>query len=236
MRSATMPVQPGLVRGAEPGAVVAVEVLVEHEVVLPRRVRLQPFDLPEARSAAVRPDDEQGDQALAQVVGDLAERERVPAAGRVLDLEVVAEEPVVALEGADHEVVEREPDRPAPVGVAAEHRRRRLGRLVVDRRPDPLDVELVGVLAVVRRHRAQAVRRQELVARRTAWRTPSAGGRRRRRRAAGAACPGSPRTSPCSVRPVPATELARADGRTPCRASRRDRGLARRARPRPAAG
>ena len=158
------------------------------------------------------------------------------AAGRVLDLEVVAEEPAVALEGADQEVVQREPDRPAPVGVAAEHRRRRLGRLVVDRRPDALDVELVGVLAVVRRHGAQAVRRQELVARRTAWRAPSAGARRRRRRAAGAACPGSPRTSPCSVRPSRPPSVARAGGRTPCPASRRDRALARRARRRPAAG
>ena len=33
--SATIPVQPGLVRGAEPSPVVAVEVLVEHDVVLP---------------------------------------------------------------------------------------------------------------------------------------------------------------------------------------------------------
>ena len=44
-----------LVRGAEPGAVVAVEVLVEDDVVLPRRVGLEALDAPEARAPAVGP-------------------------------------------------------------------------------------------------------------------------------------------------------------------------------------
>ena len=38
-----------------------------------------------------------------------------------------------ALDAADHQPVQREPDRPAPVGVAAEQPGRRLARLVVDR-------------------------------------------------------------------------------------------------------
>ena len=36
----------------------------------------------------------------------------MPGAGRVLDGEVVAEEPVVALQRADDQVVQREPERP----------------------------------------------------------------------------------------------------------------------------
>ena len=58
----------GLVRRAQPGAVVAVEVLVEHQVVLPRRVVLQALDPAEARPPPVGADQEDRDQPLAQVV------------------------------------------------------------------------------------------------------------------------------------------------------------------------
>ena len=47
-------------------------------------------------------------------------------------LSVVAVEVVVALERLDQQIVHREPDRPAPVGVAAEHAGRRLAGHVVD--------------------------------------------------------------------------------------------------------
>ena len=49
----------GLVRGAQPGAVVAVEVLVEQQVVFPGRVVLQPVDPAEAGPPPVRADGEQ---------------------------------------------------------------------------------------------------------------------------------------------------------------------------------
>ena len=75
----------GLVGGAQPGAVVAVEVLVEHQVVLPGRVGLEPVDAPEAGTAAVRADQEDRNHALAQVLGDLAEGQFLPRPGRVLD-------------------------------------------------------------------------------------------------------------------------------------------------------
>src|SRR5450432_4900282 len=83
-------------------------------------------------------------------------------AGRVLDGELVTEESVVALKNADHKVVEREPERAAPVGVPAEHGGGGLGRLVVDARLDAFDVEYVGMLAVVGRQCPQAMRGQEL--------------------------------------------------------------------------
>ena len=43
-----------------------------------------------------------------------------PEPGRALDLKLVAVEVVVALQRLDQQKVDREPDRPAPVGVAAE--------------------------------------------------------------------------------------------------------------------
>ena len=68
-----------------------------------------------------------------------------PGAGRALDLEVVA---VVAVQveqrAQDHEV-HREPDRPAPVRVAAEHAAVGLGRQVADLVVLAVPVELVRV-------------------------------------------------------------------------------------------
>ena len=84
----------------------------------------------------------------------------LPGAGRVLELEVVAEIALVDDELADGEVVERHPDRAAPVGVAAEHARDRLGGLVVD--PRALDAgKGVRVVLVPLRYRAEPVRREE---------------------------------------------------------------------------
>ena len=91
-----------LVGRAEAGAVVAVEVLVEDEVVLPRRVVLQPLDAAEARPPTVGPAQRTAQMRRARRSSAISSRlSVVPAAGRVLDAEVVAEEPVVALEGAD---------------------------------------------------------------------------------------------------------------------------------------
>ena len=68
----------GLVRGAEPGAVVAVEVLVEQQVVFPGRVVLHLVDPAEAGPPPVRADGEQGDEPVLQVGGDHVERHLVP--------------------------------------------------------------------------------------------------------------------------------------------------------------
>ena len=116
----------------------------------------------------------------------------LPRAGRVLDLELVAEEAVVALEGADDEVVEREPQRAPPVRVAAEHVRRRLGRLVVDRgRGRPRRRARRGARGG--RPTGPAARTARGTRpRRTACSNSRGGGRRRRRRAAAARRPGSP--------------------------------------------
>jgi hypothetical protein len=135
---------------------------LKHQVVLPGRVVLQPLDTSEAGTPPVRTDQEDRDQSLAQVGDDRAQRQLPAGPRRVLDHVVVAEEAVVALQRADHQVVEREPQRSAPVGVAAEHPGGRFGGCVVDSRPHAADLELVRVLAVIAGQRAQPVRREEL--------------------------------------------------------------------------
>ena len=71
----------------------------------------------------------------------------VARAGRALDLEVVAVVEVELQQRPDDQRVDRHPDRPAPVGVAAEHAGVRLGRQVVDAVLLAADVEDVRVLA-----------------------------------------------------------------------------------------
>ena len=155
-----------------------------------------------------------------QVLADLLERPLLARAGRVLERQVVAEVARVAEHRVDDEVIDGEPDRTAPVRVAAEHRGRGLGRLVVDRRLVPTHVEVERVLEVPARDRAEPVRRekrvlveQPLKIRRT-WSTPTtptsvrplgsrsrpagAGARRAGRRAARSACRASVRESTTS--------------------------------------
>ena len=224
--SATRPVQPVWCVAPRPAAVVAVEVLVEHEVVLPVRVVLQPLDPAEAGPAPVRAD--AGRSRPAGPTGRRRRRRgcsRVPGAGRVLDREVVAEEAVVALEDADHQVVEREPDRAAPVRVAAEHVGGRLGRLVVDRRADALDVEHVGVLAVVGARCARRPYGERNSPRRTASRTAASSRSMPTTPSSSRRCPGSPRSSPArrsfsgSRQPVAVEEARRTACRTACGAA-----------------
>ena len=73
-----------------------------------------------ARPAPVGVGQEERRPAGAELVGDLVQVHHAARAGRALDLQLVAVEVVVALERLDQQVVDRKPDRPAPVGVAAE--------------------------------------------------------------------------------------------------------------------
>ena len=82
-----------------------------------------------------------------QLVGDLLDRDEAARAGRALDLEVVAVVVMELLQRLDDQEVDREPDRPAPVRVAAEQPDVGLARLVVRR---------VSVCAVARRTRTGA--------------------------------------------------------------------------------
>jgi hypothetical protein len=66
-------------------------------------------------------DEEEGDEPAADILADLRQRQPHARPRRVLERQLVAEVPRVAEERVDDEVVDREPDRPAPVRVAAEH-------------------------------------------------------------------------------------------------------------------
>ena len=152
---------PGLVHGAESGPVVAVEVLVEQQVVLPRGVGLQQVDAAVDRSAAVRPGEPDAHQPIGEVTGDLPQGQVVTGSGGVFDGEVGTEELVVLQQGPDDQVVDREPHRSTPVGVAAVHRGPGFGGFVLDGRVGHPRHGVGG--GVPLRERPQAVGGQECV-------------------------------------------------------------------------
>src|SRR5581483_3873536 len=78
----------GLVAGAQPGAGVAVEVLVEEDLLAPVRIALEQLGLAVDRAAAVRPRQEEAREARGELVGDLPERALLAGAGRAFHQEV----------------------------------------------------------------------------------------------------------------------------------------------------
>src|SRR5476649_1323135 len=131
-------------RGAESLAGIAVEILVEEQVVTEMRVMLELRALAEDRPLAVGLPRKEPDDAARQLIRDPGDRDVTPRSGRAFDLEIVA---VIAMETAergDDEEIERQPDRAAPVRVAAELARRRLSRAVGNDAAIGVERQLVG--------------------------------------------------------------------------------------------
>ena len=102
----------GLMAGPEPLAGVAVEVLVEQDQIAPVRVLGEARVRPVARPPAlVRQGRKIRARREASSLRDLLEIHQPAGAGRALDPQGVAVEVVVALQGLDQQVVQREPDR-----------------------------------------------------------------------------------------------------------------------------
>ena len=105
----------------------------------------------EDRTAAVLVVEEDRNETAGEVVGQDGQGDFAPRAGRVLDEDVVAEEPGIPVQRIDDEVVDREPDRAAPVGVATEQAGGGLARLVIDGVPGTGQVEHERLTGVVTR-------------------------------------------------------------------------------------
>src|SRR5262245_30955333 len=152
-----------LMAGAQAGAVVAVEVLVEQDQVAPVRIGLEFSSAAVYGASALLVAQERTREPLGDFSRDLEQGHALPGARRTLHGEVVAVEGVESQEPADEQHVHREPDGAPPVGVAAEEAARRLGRLVVDPVDVTTDREGIRIFPVIARERADAERAQELV-------------------------------------------------------------------------
>src|SRR5262249_42127856 len=119
-------------------------------------------DAPVDRAPAIWPAQEDARQP----VGDLGCH--VPEGGprtrprRTLDLNARAIEVVELLEGLDQEVVDRKPDRPAPVRVSAKEARARFRGLIVYPVLAAINRKHVWVVAVMLGHAADPVGGEEL--------------------------------------------------------------------------
>ena len=114
----------GLMAGAQAGSVVAVEVLVEQDADRAKADRSETSGSAEDRAAPVCVARERFRSSRCESSAATSQSVTYsPGAGRQLDLEVVAVVVMEVLQRFDHEVVEREPDRPAPVRVSAEQSR-----------------------------------------------------------------------------------------------------------------
>src|SRR5512135_181221 len=107
----------GLMAGPEPGAVVAVEVFVERDVIAPVWVGLEDEVVSEHRPTATTRLvlQEEPDQTAGEFVGNLAQVHPAARPGRQLDPQRRTEVSVVLAQRLDQRVVDWEPDRPAPV-------------------------------------------------------------------------------------------------------------------------
>src|SRR5207237_9653312 len=106
--------------------------LAEGDEVAPGGIVAEARVVPLAGAAAVGSRDEEALAAAAEILRDLTEIHEAPRAGGALDAQVVAVEVVVALERLGEQVVQREPHRATPVGIASEETGVRLGGRVVD--------------------------------------------------------------------------------------------------------
>src|SRR5690606_21537315 len=127
------------------GTVVTVEVFVEQDVVAEVRVALELFGAAVDGAESVGVAQEEMGQAPGEFGGGLAKVDPAAGAGGELDFEFVAEVMVVLLQRFDHEVVDRKPDRAAPVGVAAEQAGGGFGGLVINAVGFAVNHEVEGI-------------------------------------------------------------------------------------------
>src|SRR6476660_2183383 len=106
----------------EPRAALAVEVFVKRYVVAPMRIVLEVIVAVEHRAAVAtcRVAQKDSAQAARELFAHFVQVAHPARSGRAFDFQCVAVIAPELVEGADEHIVDREPDWPAPIRVAAE--------------------------------------------------------------------------------------------------------------------
>src|SRR6516165_5839496 len=147
----------GLVRGADAAAIVAMEVFVEQQVVAEVRIALQLRVVAEDCPPTLLVAQEQPTQSTRQLLRHLFNGDEVAGTAWAFDLEVVAVVVMELLQRFDQEIIDREPDRTAPVGVAAEQATIGLGWLITHGELVAIAREAVRVILVTLGERPNAI-------------------------------------------------------------------------------
>src|SRR6516225_1972534 len=106
--------------GAKAGACVPVKIFVKWNEVVPIRIPLKQVDRAKHRPTAIRVVEEDSGEPSRDLPGDFPERHHPAGSSRAFDPIAIAEIMVELLQRFDDQEIDGEPDRTAPVGVAAE--------------------------------------------------------------------------------------------------------------------
>src|SRR3954464_11824429 len=112
------PGPPGLVAGADAGAVVAMDVFVEQDEIAPVRILLKLCGAAVYRPAAILAPQEDPRKPLAEIFGHFVQRFLLTRPGGTLHTERIAVIKVGLQQSADDQDVDRHPDWAPPVGIA----------------------------------------------------------------------------------------------------------------------
>src|SRR5580704_479022 len=111
----------GLMASSQAGAVIAVEIFVEQNVILPLRIGLELLRTSKHWPLTRPIPQENPLQSIRYFMGNLEQVHQLARAGRTLDLEVVTVIQIKRQQSADQQRVHRHPYRTAPVRVPSEH-------------------------------------------------------------------------------------------------------------------
>src|SRR4029077_1219969 len=107
------------------------------------------------------PFEENPRHASRQLGSHFPQRHHLPRTSRAFDLKGIAQVMMELLKRFDEQKVHGEPDRPSPIGIAAEESGRGFARLVVHSILHAVGAENIWLLMVDPRNRPDAVRREE---------------------------------------------------------------------------
>src|SRR5579871_235740 len=153
----------GLMARAQARAIIAMKIFMEEDVVAPMLVALQERIAAVERPPAAFIAQEEVDEPVREVIGNRIQRQILPRAGGAFDQKIITIVVVELLQGLNQQIVDREPDRTAPVRVTAKQAAARFGRLIAHRVGLPIDGQLEGVGLVIFAQRAHAIRAEKLV-------------------------------------------------------------------------
>src|SRR5262245_38150807 len=106
--------------GAEPGPIVAMEVLVEQNEIAPVRILLEFPGSSINRTPSLSVAQKDAGQAPAQFLSNLIEGHLLPRTGGTFNFEIIPVKGVIVQQCPDNEAIDGNPDGSTPVGVAAE--------------------------------------------------------------------------------------------------------------------
>jgi hypothetical protein len=150
--------------GTYSGPVIPVKVLMKWDMIAPVFVVLEDYVAAKHRTLTLFITQKDACEAAREFISNLPQCHLRPRAGRKFYQEIVTVEPIVFLQHLCEEEIEREPDRPALVGIAAEGPASRFGWLIVDRiGPISRKIHHVGMRLVILAERANTIVAQEFL-------------------------------------------------------------------------